>query len=242
MTLRNLVAMICLLSTLPVVARIEEGAQSGGYDINFSGGSLAMLFQVIQAQNQRSANVVLDEEVKEIEVAPLQLKGVSMTSLAETLTWTLPKIGARYSDNLVSIHRMREDVFVSIYNIQHLVRQEDDTQGYLLEDIATTIETGWEMYDNSQDPQMKIHQGTHLIIVQGTKGEHGIVREILEQLTRPDQRMMMNVKMMEGTVKRLRSEIRSLESALKSLSRISKDLEARKAALEGSDVAEASSN
>ncbi len=242
MARKNLILTICLLSTLPVAARIEEGAHAGGYDINFSGGSLEMLFQVIHAQNERTANVVLGEGAKEVEVAPLQLKGVSMTSLAEILTWTLPKIGARHSDNLVSIYRIREDVFVSIYNIQHLVRQEDDTQAYLLEDIATTIKTGWEMYDNSQDPQMKIHPGTHLIIVQGTQGEHGIVREILEQLIRPDQRMMANVKMMEGTVRRLRSEIRSLENALKSLSRISKDLEVRKAALEGSDVAEGSSN
>lgn len=207
------------------------------YDVVFPGGTLESLIQMIFEQNQRPANVVLEENVKGVIVPPLQLQGVRMASLAETLDYSMgSQLDYRKADNLIAFYHRRVDAYVSIYNIQHLIEQEDPSLAYSLNDVTTAIQTAWQMYDYKQDPQMKVHEATFLIIVQATKGEHQIVHDVLSRLTKADRRTTDNVRHLKTQVGNLRSELRRLESELKALESKMKAIKEKKEALQLQEV------
>ena len=238
---RIMTVLILVATTVPVAAQSKERvpvrpttkrSAHETFDVEFAGGTLETLFSAVWEQNQKTPNVAIAEDVKDMMVPPLQLTGISMLSLADTLQRICPGVYVEASDNIIGLYRPKESVYVSIYNVQHLVDQEDKILSYSWEDIATTIQTGWEMYNDSQDPEMKIHEGTFLIIVEGTKAEQMIVSSVLERLTRSDQGMMTNMNRLNSQLRRLKSDIKVLASQLSSLSKKMDELKKEKQALD----------
>ena len=238
MVSRMLTVLILLVATFPATAQggealhvaqrktatraaVQRGAQTVDYfNVAFDGGSLQELCFLIQEQNDRSANIVLADEIKDATVPPLQLQEVTMHSLAETLHALNPRIFMTLTNQIITLHGRRdtEEEYVIIYNIQQLVDQEDKALCYSLEDIATTIETAWNMYKNRQSPEMKIHEGTFLMIVQGTRAEQQIVEGVLGRLTKANRSDEKTASGLRRQISSLRQEINGFHNELKQLS------------------------
>ncbi len=240
---RILTVLILVATTLPVAAQPTkrvpvdpkpELSSNEAYDVEFAGGTLEELFSAIWEQNRKRTNVVIGDDVKTVNVPGLYLSGISMLSLAHTLQRICPGVYMDTSENIIGLYGRKEPTSVQIYNIQHLVDQEDEDLRYSLEDIATTIQTGWEMYDDSQMPEMKIHEDTFLIIVEGTESEQKIVASVLDSLTSPDE-ALTNVQYMNRELRKLRNNVRVLASRL---SRLSKEMDKLKKEKEALDMPE----
>jgi hypothetical protein len=158
MLTRTLIIALCLLS--PLSAQDEgmdmygmgESQSSQGYDIDFPGGTLELLFDLIHEQNQKTTNVIIAEDVKEMDIPPIHLKNIDMGALAGSLGQMMPELLAKSQGDIVTYYQHKPEVGVQIYNIRHLVDQLDESTRYSLEDIATSIQTAWEMCPHSYKP------------------------------------------------------------------------------------------
>jgi hypothetical protein len=203
----RLICIVCLCPILSISAAEAEPApaqtdavQAGGlgglirlpksgpqtFDIDFPGGELMVLIEIIKGQNDGIVpNVIISDEVGGTEIPPFQLANVEFHELMEALDSI--DIGLdidMLTDNVSTITNKlsKSPQLVEIYSIRRLL----DPNGPLLlkmDDIATAIRTAWEMIQYAGDPSMKVHQETGLLIVRGTEEEQEVVRTVISRLS-----------------------------------------------------------
>lgn len=155
------------------------------FNIEFRGGDLRALFRTIKEQNEGAMpNVVISDDVKGTEVPPFRLVNIAFFELMEALgTIDIGLDIDTPTENVSTISKKytRAPSLVEIYSLRRLLDPEGPLH-FEMDDIATAIQTAWEMMRDQGEPYMKVHQETGLLIVQGSEEEQEVVKTVISRL------------------------------------------------------------
>jgi type II secretory pathway component GspD/PulD (secretin) len=233
-----IICLACLVQSLPVCAADAkpQQAQSQTFDINFPGGELKTLIEAIKTQNEGVIpNIMMNERAGETHLSPFCLVNVQLLELMDALS--IMNSGLRIepmSDTVfaVSAGDPTAGSYVAIYDIRHLL-DPNNPQYFKMDDIATAIRTSWDMIAFSNEPDMKVHQETSLLIIRGGKEEQAIAETVIKQLT--GQQKQINTSAATTAIRRqlsvLQKRYDNLVQDMDSLRTENSDLEGKLAAI-----------
>ena len=155
------------------------------FDLDFPGGSVADLLQAIEKATGHVPNVVLGQYADRLKIPPLKVRGITLAQLFDALKRAGVGFWNRDGGSLVAAWAVMapspyegRTTMVRVFNIQPLLQTRD------VKDIVAAAQVALEMDRGPEkdQPQMKYHKETQLLIVSGTPYQTGIVEEVLKAL------------------------------------------------------------
>lgn len=178
------------------------------FDLDFPGGTPAQLIEYIEKESGISVNAVIPNDLADMELPPLKMKQVTVPQLFEALLLASIKSErylSQYSSGGQPMWGQKETHFgfktkspgpdavwyffhdrieppspppvaSRFYNI--------DTGGktYTIQDITTAIKTGWDLLGVKDQPTLKYHPETKLLIAVGQREHLELIDSVLREL------------------------------------------------------------
>ena len=217
-------------------------------NIDFSGGELMNLLEIIEEQNDITLNVIVSSEVREQLIPPLKLRNVHLGDLIEGLVnlgtfkvlvggpnifTVIPLPQSRRPSFPPGRRDTRDESVVTIHDISSLIADKNNTLRFSVSDIVTAVRIGWDMMPGKGAPFMKFHEETKLLIVRGTEAEQYIALNVLKRLVtaqqqqEPQKREEDKNRQLKKQVDILKVEVDNLKALVKHLQGINKMLQAK---------------
>ena len=215
-------------------------------NIDFRGGFLEELLQTIEEQNGLTVNVIASLEARLQEIPSLKLRNVHIGDLMMALeslgefrvmsggtniftVVTSPK--SRRPTPLASQRSTRDRPIVTIHDIRSLIAGENNTLLFSVDDIVTAVSIGWDMMPGgtgTDEPSLKFHEETKLLIVQGNQDEQRIAKDVLDKLNESQFQQWQELQKEEADKNRqLKIQLEMLKKQVKDLQGINKMLQAK---------------
>ena len=215
-------------------------------NIDFRGGFLEELLQTIEEQNGLTVNVIASLEARLQEIPSLKLRNVHIGDLMMALeslgefrvmsggtniftVVTSPK--SRRPTPLASQRSTRDRPIVTIHDIRSLVAGENNKLLFSVDDIVTAVSIGWDMMPGgtgTDEPSLKFHEETKLLIVQGNQDEQRIAKDVLDKLNESQFQQWQELQKAEADKNRqLKIQLEMLRKQVKDLQGINKMLQAK---------------
>ncbi len=215
-------------------------------NIDFRGGFLEELLQTIEEQNGLTVNVIASLEARLQEIPSLKLRNVQIGALMMALeslgefrvmsggtniftVVTSPK--SRRPTPLASQRSTRDRPIVTIHDIRSLIAGENNTLLFSVDDIVTAVSIGWDMMPGgtgTDEPSLKFHEETKLLIVQGNQDEQRIAKDVLDKLNESQSLRRRELHETEADKNRqLKIQLDMLRKQVKDLQGINKMLQAK---------------
>lgn len=172
------------------------------FDINFSGGNPAQLLEVIEKTAGERPNAVIHPECAKLDLPPFRLRSVSAYQVFMTLNtlnqsmsdsgfwqrvpmeegevWTLlpqnksPGPGAQLPPSGQPSAKRQNNC--QVFNLSPYLDK------YTVEDLTTAIQGAWDLMQLEENPAIKYHKDTKLLIVVGSIPSLRVVADVLRQL------------------------------------------------------------
>ena len=215
-------------------------------NIDFRGGFLEELLQTIEEQNGLTVNVIASVEARAQQIPSLKLRNVHIGDLMMALeslgefrvmsggtniftVVTSPK--SRRPTPLASQRSTRDRPIVTIHDIRSLIAGENNTLLFSVDDIVTAVSIGWDMMPGgtgTDEPSLKFHEETKLLIVQGNQDEQRIAKDVLDKLNESQFQQWQELQKEEADKNRqLKIQLDMLRKQVKDLQGINKMLQAK---------------
>jgi hypothetical protein len=181
------------------------------FNLDFSGGTPAVLVKAIEKAMGKPLNVIIPTEDADVELPSLKMNDVNIDQLFVALhdasyqTKYYVRNGNAYSSFNISfgfdtsdkpiadnsVWYFREDnkppnlAPVQICRFYQLAPYLD--RGLTVDDITTAIQTGWKMMGEISPPEISFHKETKLLIAVGEPDKLEVIDNVLKALQPPPQ-------------------------------------------------------
>lgn len=208
---RALAALLFLVPTLAAQPATEERprrVETPTLDVNFKGGTLLDLVDLLRAQNDM-INIVAPELAARVPVPPMQLHSVTAEAALRAAATVVDKpfdlnvqpitektggavLALRVQERttravanmgVVSPDEIRVEVF-SLRAITKALPNEPDGIVHRTATVLTAIDTGLGFVQAPTKPNIKFHEDSGLLFVSATSDQIGVVSAVLNQLER----------------------------------------------------------
>jgi hypothetical protein len=187
----------------PAPAKRSEEARM---EIEFKGGKPEALLAEMEAFG-RKPNVIIHPEARNISIPPFSLRGVTPGQIFNALNmlepgqgpvwqsvvnedgeiWTLmppprmpqaidPTTGMPIQPGQPAKPQRSMSKQCRVYNLTPVLEE------YTVEDLTTAIKGAWELMNVTEEPAIKYHKDTKLLIVFGEQNELYIVDQVISEL------------------------------------------------------------
>ena len=179
------------------------------FDLDFQGGQPADLIKAIEKHSQARPNVVIHPECATAMIPPFRLRDVTVAQVLNTLNslaepdykegawrqvpmqdgevWTLTKTNPRagygmpgmqggFGQYPISQQAPPQPRSCKIFNLTPYLDM------FTVEDITTAVQGAWDLMKTENDPSIKYHKDTKLLIVVGAITEINVVADVLQRL------------------------------------------------------------
>jgi hypothetical protein len=182
--------------------RVEEGRM----EIEFKGGKPEALLAEMESFGHKP-NVIIHPEARNISIPPFSLRGVTPSQIFNALNmlepgqgpvwqsvinedgeiWTLmppprmpqaidPLTGLPIQPDQPAKPLRSKNKQCRVYNLTPVLEE------YTVEDLTTAIKGAWELMNVTEEPAIKYHKDTKLLIVFGEQNELYIVDQVINEL------------------------------------------------------------
>lgn len=209
---RALAALLFLVPTIAAQPVTEERprrvVETPTLDVNFKGGTLLDLVDLLRAQNDM-INIVAPELAARVPVPPMQLHSVTAEAALRAAATVVDKpfdlnvqpitektggavLALRVQERstravtnvgMVSPDEIRVEVF-SLRAITKALPNEPDGIVHRTATVLTAIDTGLGFVQAATKPSIKFHEDSGLLFVSATIEQIGVVSSVLNQLER----------------------------------------------------------
>lgn len=197
---KSILCLICLTQIVPMVSAQSQSRQRQvesqvTFNIDFEGGSLVDLMQKISEQNDGFVpNVMLDAQARDVEIPAIHFLDVDLQGLMTALDLlSLPLKCNKISNDLWAVNGYSTTGEVRIHNIRSLLDSEIPLH-FKVDDIATAIQTAWDMTPSGIKPTMKVHLETGLMMIQGNRDTQEVAVSVIQQLSKQQESVKNNVQ------------------------------------------------
>lgn len=185
----------------PPVAIVDRHAESGSepklLTLDFKGGSPKALAQAISKSMNTHLNVLVTEENNSVIIPPIKVEHAALNDFFEALKrssmTTVSTNGSLYEtwygfepegsgEHAVWYFRVNRPRIAESPNVCRYYQLEPYLKKLPVESILSAINTGFEMLNITNPPQMKFHPETKLLIVVGRSEYQKVVESALDQL------------------------------------------------------------
>ncbi|MHC5036184.1 MAG: hypothetical protein ACYTHM_02620 [Planctomycetota bacterium] len=197
----GLVALLCVALGAPIWAgdvdrgSTEEDPLDRILDIDFPGGTLAKLLDLIETTIRSKANVIISEQAKSAIVPPFHLRSVTaheiFTAISKIHLGNTVGLQASRRGNILAVTSTQAKLDprlqkrkVQLYDVRDLLNPRGPLK---VEDIVTAIETGWKMEFKVPSGELKFHQESKLLIAAGSPDELRVIENVLQELRKGTQ-------------------------------------------------------
>jgi hypothetical protein len=174
-------------------AALEAAIRGPLTDVEFGGGTIGTLIEVIQSQASPRPNIVADSEVLGMLVGPLVLKQVSVR---DALTAAITAADAGESGATLEVIAPREPnplyrlvISARSHVYQSAPKMKPILQVFPIKEWAGTpevtlsaIETALLLQDGGEKPKVSFHKDSGLLFVSGSPQDAETVKSVLEGL------------------------------------------------------------
>lgn len=179
-----IVGLISLFLFVPMAS-----AESPRFSIDFAGGTLVELMNEIIEDDGFVPNVIISDDARNVEIPPIHFEDVALGDFMRALNFlNLPLRLKSVSEDVWSASCDFGSGDVQIHSIQHLLDLNNPVH-FKVDDIATAIQTSWNMYPSASVPSMKVHLETGLLMVNGNDVQLHIVSQLIKELSNQQERI-----------------------------------------------------
>ncbi len=166
------------------------------FSLDFPGGTAKDLIAAIQESSGEPVNVIISSENKDVRIAPIKVKGVTVRELLSAVTMagsrnqTVDANGHAVQTSYAFLQESRDGIWVfssnrapekpnycRFYQLAELLGEN-----YKVEDITTAIQTGWKLLKVATPPELKFHAETKLLIAVGHQEDLVLIDSVLTEL------------------------------------------------------------
>jgi len=181
------------------------------FELDFAGGTPRELVKAIEKATDKSLNVVIPDEGANLKIPAISVKGVNVAQLFTILERASARTGHYWFRNLDSnsgyidltnSYGFRTEGPPTDNSIWFFYWNNTTTPqeviapivcqfyqlgpyldaGYTVEDITTTIRTGWTMLGETKPSELSYHKDTRVLVAVGLKHRVEMIGEALKQL------------------------------------------------------------
>jgi len=182
------------------------------FDLDFPGGTPKDLVKAVEKATNKALNTVIPDDCANLKIPAFSVKNVTAPQLFDILALASTKTdhymfqsndaNTSYQD-FTDSYGFRTEGVPSENSIWFFYWDKKSTPqkviapticqfyqlgpyldaGYKVEDITTTIETGWKMLGDDKSPEISYHKETRVLIAVGAKNRVGMIDEVLKQLS-----------------------------------------------------------
>lgn len=179
----------------PATASDSTAKADVTFDLDFAGGSFDDLLKTLADASGEWPNVMVGQEAREVDLPPFRLVSVSLeevfgalSGLAQVPQSALSGISIDKFEGVIVVKNYRKTGeeaskrrFVSVFQIGSLL---DDLQ---IQDVTTSIETAWGMAGDETVGQLRFHEETALLFVEGTGDQIGLADDVLDRMAEREE-------------------------------------------------------
>lgn len=234
LTRMTVAALVALLFALPLYAQNEPVQKIAPVkkiselerriDIDFAGGTILQLLEVIEKTNGIKPNVIVSKEAAHLNLPPVKLQAVTVAEAIvaveklEVINETMIRVNE--TPNVLTVvaydkkkrqEKPKAEPISQVFDTRSLTSDE-----FGVVDIVTAIKATWEMMGFNGHAQVKYHEETKLLIVVGPR--HALIAA---------SDLMSTLQNAEGTKAQsgaLQKRIMDLENAFKTLQKENEEI------------------
>jgi len=193
------------------VAQNQPAAELSRFDLDFKGGPPAALVQAMSKALGKQVNVVVDESDAAVRLPPILVRSATVHDVFTAITMAtarevaVPVGGGNYqfrsvqntfqpagaisddtvwsfSSNEADTQQNNEVIGKPERSLRHFQLSPYLNEKLTVEDITTAIRTGWEMMGEKDQPELKFHRETGILIAVGNTKLLEQIPQLLQQL------------------------------------------------------------
>lgn len=192
-----------------VLQRQNEPADLPAFDLRFEGGTPEQLADTIRAESGKPLNVIIPNEHKDVELPPLNMKGVNVKQLFDALEQAnmrmVPYVTGEAAGRRMISERSTTTTFrttppITANSIWYFQVTRPETlpepkviryyqlkpylTDYKIDDLTTAIQAGWTMLGETEVPKLNFHADTNLLIAVGSASQLSVIDSVLMELNK----------------------------------------------------------
>ena len=210
--LLSLAAIPCSAQTTNTVQPLGANTQTqegpARIELSFPGGNLESFVAALrEAAGEAAVNIVMPQQARELEVPPLELRGVTVHGAVRSLELAFGddspyRLGVREIDPIGPVFGVEVARFnpfggrsaplqqtLDVISVADMLEKEGKVGGISADVLLSSVETALRMSPTSTDgadeslaPEIRFHEQGGLLIVKGLPQEVSIVRQTLSEL------------------------------------------------------------
>ena len=183
------VGLVSLFLFVPMAS-----AQSTPFSVDFSGGTLNELMNEIIEDDGFVPNVIISDDAGNVKIPPIHFEDVALKDFMVALSCLdLPLKFEAISGDVWSVRALHSSGEVHVHSIRGLLglglRDSNNSVYFAVDDIATAIQTAWDMKPSLDNPNIKVHLETSLLMIQGDDERQEIAAQVIKQLSSQQERV-----------------------------------------------------
>ncbi len=201
-------ALILLVGGGPTLAANPSNDEVGLISVKFAGGSVTDYFDAL-VKEAGTINVMLAPEAADVSMPPVTLTNVSVSAaigLVDGRSASPPgrviKLNVRqmpqYHDGALPTYQVRAEVrptgggtYTSVWTIAGLLRGDV----FDADDVLAAVEAAMDILASTDEPTIRFHKETGVLIARGDPRQLSTIKEVLEQLEQ--SQILMSQKPMQ---------------------------------------------